>query len=413
MEIFGLLGERLQHSYSPQIHRLLGDYTYRLYEISPADLPQFLRRGDWRGLNITIPYKQAVLPYCDHLSPLAQTTGSVNTILRRPDNSLWGGNTDAYGFRYLLAQSSAPPSGLRAGRRGGKALVLGSGGAARTVAAVLAELGSAPVVIISRSGEDNYHNLRRHHDAALIVNATPVGMYPDNGVAPLDLSLFDRLELALDLIYNPARTELLLQAEEMGVAHNNGLAMLVAQAKAASELFQNHRIAERRVAEIAKRLRRQMMNVALIGMPGSGKSTVGRRLAKLCHRPFYDTDEMVAAAAGRPITEIFAAVGEAAFRELESAALAQVSRLSGAVIACGGGVVTRSANKRLLRQNAQVVFLQRELEDLPTAGRPLSQQRPLAELYRERLPLYHAWSDYTFAAAFVEETARRIKEQCL
>lgn len=409
METFGLLGEHLGHSYSPQIHNLLGDYAYRLYEVAPADLPAFLRGGDWRGLNVTIPYKQAVLPYCDRLSPLAQIIGSVNTLLRLPDGSLFGENTDAYGFRYLLEKSGAPPGGLR----GGKALVLGSGGAARTVAAVLAEQGCGRVFIISRSGEENYQHLARHHDAALIVNATPVGMYPDNGAAPLDLSLFDRLDLVLDLIYNPARTELLLQAEELGVAHANGLIMLVAQAKAASELFQDCRIEERRVAGIAERLRRQMMNVALIGMPGSGKSTVGRRLAELCHRPFYDTDEMIVAEAGQPIAGIFAAEGEAAFRALESAALAKVSRLSGAVIACGGGVVTVSANKRLLRQNSQVVFVQRELEDLPTAGRPLSQTRPLAELYRERLPLYRGWSDYAFTGASIEETARRIKQQCL
>lgn len=409
METFGLLGERLGHSYSPQIHNLLGDYAYRLYEVAPADLPAFVRGGEWRGLNVTIPYKQAVLPFCDQLSPLAQKTGSVNTLLRRPDGSLFGDNTDAYGFRYLLEESGAPPGGLR----GGKALVLGSGGAARTVATVLAEQGCGSVVMISRSGEENYHNLARHHDAVLIVNATPVGMYPNNGVSPLDLSRFDRLELVIDLIYNPARTEFLFQAEELGVAHANGLIMLVAQAKAASELFQDRRIEERRVAGIAERLRRQMMNVALIGMPGSGKSTVGRRLAELCHRPFYDTDEMIAAEAGRPVAEILASEGEAAFRARESAALAKASRLSGAVIACGGGVVTCKANKRLLRQNAQVVFLQRELADLPTEGRPLSQTRPLAELYRERLPLYRAWSDYSFAGASIQETARRIKEQCL
>jgi shikimate dehydrogenase len=407
MENFGLLGEHLSHSYSPQIHSLLGDYPYRLYEVRPEGLADFLRHGDWQGCNVTIPYKQAVLPYCAELSAPARQTGSVNTLLRQPDGSLFGDNTDTYGFRHLVQASGGADNHLS----GRKALVLGSGGASRSVAAVLAEQGAAPVVIISRSGADNYLNIGRHSDASLIVNATPVGMYPDNGRSPLDLNRFAALELVLDLIYNPAKSELLFQAEELGIKFANGLAMLVSQAKAASELFQGCRVDESRIGGITALMARQMMNVVLLGMPGSGKTTVGRRLAALTNRAFYDTDELVAAEAGKSIAEIFASEGEDAFRERESEVLSRVSRLSSCVIACGGGVVTRGRNKKLIRQNSQVVLLERNLEDLPTIGRPLSQARPLSDLYQERMPLYRAWSDYTFTCLSVTDTAKSIKEE--
>ena len=237
----GLLGRKLSHSYSPAIHAHLGDYDYSLFEKEPEELEAFLRSGNWDCLNVTIPYKQSVIPYLDHLSDTARQLGAVNTIVRK-DGKLVGHNTDHWGFYSMVRKSDISPAGK-------KCLVLGSGGASNVVVAVLEELGAA-VTVISRSGENNYTNLARHSDAALIVNATPVGMYPDTGVSPVDLALFPNLEGVLDLIYNPARTKLLLDAQQRGLAAMNGLWMLVAQAKAAAQLFTGSEIPERKIAEV-------------------------------------------------------------------------------------------------------------------------------------------------------------------
>jgi len=403
MDQYGLLGEKLGHSFSPQIHALLGNYEYRLCEIDPAHLERFMRGRDLAGFNVTIPYKQAVIPYCEELSSQAQAIGSVNTVIRRQDGTLFGDNTDYYGFSYLLAQSGAQLTGK-------KALVLGSGGAAKTDCAVLRKIGADPVIVISRSGENHYGNLDRHTDAALIVNTTPLGMYPDVGKAPVDLSLFVNKPAVIDLIYNPGMTELLFQAEALDFPYVNGLPMLVAQAKKASELFQGKIIADKKIAEITETVSRKMRNVVLIGMPGSGKSTVGKRLAGLTGRDFYDTDEMIVREAGKSIPEIFAEDGETDFRRLETQALAKAAKCSGIIIAAGGGVVCQPHNRKLIRQNSLAVFLERELKLLPSEGRPLSQLRNIADIYQERLPLYREWSDYTFVSADIEETARKIKE---
>ena len=227
---YGLLGERLGHSYSPAIHRQLGDYDYQLVELTPEEVGPFLQKGDFQGLNVTMPYKKTVMDFCAELSPAAQRIGSVNTILRRPDGTLYGDNTDYDGFLYLLQSAGAQVQGK-------KVLVLGSGGSSLTVRTVLADLGAGNIVTISRSGPDNYTNLDRHRDADYIVNTTPVGMYPNNGAAPVDLEQFPNCKGVFDLIYNPAKTQLLLDAERRGMLFANGLGMLVAQAKAAAERF--------------------------------------------------------------------------------------------------------------------------------------------------------------------------------
>jgi len=260
----GLLGRTLGHSYSPAIHAQLAGYSYLLYEKEPEELEGFLRSGEFDGLNVTIPYKKAVIPYCAELSDTARAIGAVNTIVRRPDGTLWGGNTDAYGFSMLVQSSGAEV-------RGKKALVFGSGGASATAQYVLRQMGAREVVVISRHGEDNYENLDRHTDAEIAVNATPVGMYPNTGLSPVDLSRFPALEAALDVVYNPARTEFLLQAERLGLKRANGLLMLTAQAKKSCEAFLGAPIADERIAAITKSLAAQMQNVVLIGMPGSGK----------------------------------------------------------------------------------------------------------------------------------------------
>ena len=268
----GLLGRKLGHSYSPQIHAMLGSYGYALFEKEPEALEDFLKNGDFTGLNVTIPYKKDVIPFLDELSDRAKRLGAVNTIVRKPDGRLIGHNTDYFGFETMLADSGIDMQGK-------KALVCGSGGASNTAVAVLREHG-AHVVILSRSGPDNYQNLERHADAALIVNATPVGMYPNvDGAAIEDLSLFPKLEGVLDLIYNPARTKILLAAEERGLKTENGLKMLVAQAKESAEWFTGCSIPDSRIDGIHHAMRLEMENIVLIGMPGCGKTTIGRLLA--------------------------------------------------------------------------------------------------------------------------------------
>lgn len=384
---YGLIGEKLGHSFSPAIHAKLADYEYRLMELKPEELGRFLQNGGFDGLNVTIPYKKAVMPYCRELTPQARRIGSVNTIIRRPDGALLGHNTDYDGFAYLLRSAGAQVAGK-------KALVLGTGGASLTVHTVLRDLGAAESVAISRSGPDSYENLDRHADAQIIVNATPVGMYPNTGVSPVDLDRFPALEGVFDLIYNPARTQLLLEGERRGLCRANGLGMLVAQAKAAAERFLNCSIPDKRVAEITREMERDTRNLLLIGMPGCGKSTVGQALADRLGRPLVDTDALIEEMAGCTIPELFAREGEEAFRRLEHEALCQVGKQSGLVIATGGGIVTRPENRDPMRQNSTILFLRRELNRLPTEGRPVSQANDLADLYRRRLPLYEGMADW-------------------
>ena len=380
----GLLGRKLGHSYSPQIHAQLADYAYVLFEKEPEELEAFLKSGAFTGINVTVPYKKAVIPYLDTLSPTAERLGAVNTVVRR-DGKLIGHNTDYFGFLTMLKTSGLEVSGE-------KVLVLGSGGASNTAAAVLEEAG-AHVVIISRSGENNYGNLHLHRDAAVIVNTTPVGMYPHVGVSPIDLAHFPYLRGVLDVVYNPARTQLLLDAEERGLVTANGLLMLVAQAKEAAEWFSGRAISNAQIPRIHALLRRQMENIILIGMPGSGKSTVGALLAEKTGKSFVDADAYLVQASGRPIPEIFATDGEEAFRALETQVLAELGKQSGLIIATGGGCVTRERNFHLLHQNGTLFCLDRDLEKLPTDGRPLSQNTGLTEMYRVRKPLYDRFAD--------------------
>lgn len=380
----GLLGRKLGHSYSPQIHRDLGDYSYILFEKEPDELCDFLKNGDFTGINVTYPYKKDVIPYLDELSPLAQRLGAVNVIVRR-NGKLIGHNTDYFGFASLVQKSGLDP-------RGKKCLVLGSGGASNTAVAVLDELG-AQVTIISRSGENNYGNLHLHADAAIIVNATPVGMYPNVGLSPVDLDLFPHLEGVLDVVYNPARTQLLLDAEKRGIVAMNGLWMLVAQAKEASEWFSDQQVSDEKIAQIHTKLRAQMENIVLIGMPGCGKSTVGKALADKYGKQFTDADALIEEMAGKPIPEIFAKDGEEVFREWETKALEYLGKQSGLVIATGGGCVTKQRNYPLLHQNGQIIWLQRSLELLPSDGRPLSQTHKMSDMYAVRKGMYAQFAD--------------------
>lgn len=382
----GLLGGKLGHSYSPQIHSHLGAYAYGLYEKQPQELADFLQNCDLTGFNVTIPYKKDVIPYCTELSPRAKTIGAVNTVVRRSDGSFIGHNTDYFGFEMMVRSS-----GLSVANK--KVLVLGSGGTSKPVLAVLTELG-ANAVNISRSGENNYGNLDRHADAAVIVNTTPVGMFPNTGAAPLDIRRFPKLEGVLDAVYNPARTQLLLDAEALGLVAVNGLLMLVAQAKESAEWFTGTPIDDAKIHEIHRILRCQMENIILIGMPGCGKSTVGALLAARTGKKFVDADEFLTEKFGRPIPEIFASNGEEDFRRMEAEVLEELGKQSGLIIATGGGCVTREYNYPQLHQNGTIFCLIRDLDKLPTDGRPLSQANKLADMYRVRKPLYQRFADH-------------------
>ena len=400
----GLIGEKLGHSFSPAIHGKLADYEYKLYELSPEQVGPFLEKKEYDGLNVTIPYKKTVIPYCDELTDAARSIGSVNTIVKRPDGTLLGHNTDYDGFMWLLKNAGAQVKGK-------KAVVLGTGGASVTVQAALRTLGASPVIVVSRSGEDNYENISRHSDAKILVNATPVGMYPKTGVSPVDLDTFTALEGVFDVVYNPAKTQLLLEAEKRGIPCANGLGMLVAQAKAACERFTGKPIDDEKVYTIKAEMERNTRNLMLIGMPGSGKSTVGAALAESLGRKLVDVDERIVELAGCSIPEIFEKEGEEGFRRIEHQALCQVSKESGLVIATGGGVVTRPENMDPMRQNSLIVWLLRDTALLPRDGRPLSQTNSLTEMFKVREPLYRAAADCVADNnGSLEDTVKQILE---
>lgn len=383
--ICGLLGQKLCHSYSPQIHRELSDYSYQLFEKEPDQVKDFLTSEDFHGLNVTIPYKKTVMQYCDYLTEQAQKLGAVNTIVRQTDGKLLGHNTDYYGFR-----SMAERTGIDF--KGKKVLVLGSGGASNTVCYVMEELG-AEVVVISRTGDNNYQNLEKHNACSAIINTTPVGMYPNNGDSIIDISVFQKLECVMDLIYNPLKTKLLSDAQDRGIITENGLWMLVAQAKESAQWFLSQQIDDSKIETVFRKLQRQTENIILIGMPGSGKSTVGKLLAEKLDRNFVDSDSVIEKKIGKPISEFLNKSNENIFRQIETDVLAQLGKQTGQVIATGGGCVTRPENLALLRQNGRIIWLRRDLSQLSTEGRPLSQISNLANMYAIRQPLYKRFAD--------------------
>ena len=382
---FGLLGRKLGHSWSPQIHAMLAGYEYRLYQVEPEDLARFLTETPLAGMNVTIPYKKDVAPFCASLSDAARRIGSVNTLLRTPAG-WYGDNTDYAGFRYIVETSGVDVGGK-------KTLVFGTGGASLAVKAALADMGAEPVVSVSRTGPENYGNLYRHRDARVLVNTTPLGMYPETGAAPVPVGDFPQCEGVFDIVYNPQRTAFLMDAEAHGVPCAGGLGMLVAQAWRSAEQFAGQAIPREKVEYIMSTLSRQMSNLILIGMPGCGKSAVGQALAAALDRPFIDADTELEREAGMTIPDIFAKEGEEGFRARETAVLARLGMGSGAVIATGGGCVTRRENYPLLHQNGTIVWLRRDLAKLPTVGRPLSQANPLETLYARRKDQYAAFAD--------------------
>jgi shikimate dehydrogenase len=392
----GLIGEHLGHSFSPQIHAALSDYAYELVELAPQEVGNFVRNGGFDAFNVTIPYKKDVIPFLDRISPEADKIGAVNTVVRRADGTLCGYNTDYFGFDAMLSAS-----GINVQNK--KVLVLGSGGASVTVQAVLADRGAGEIVVIGRALENNYENLHLHANADVIVNTTPVGMYPNNGHSPISLSRFPHCVGVLDLIYNPSKTALLLDAEAHGIPHINGLFMLVAQAVKAFELFTGDVAEEGIINTITDKLSKQTKNVVLIGMPGCGKSTVGALLANKMERPFFDADAEFTEMHGISPAEAILSLGEDRFREMEHETLCKLGIMSGAVIACGGGAVTRAYNYAPLHQNGVIVYLERELSRLATGGRPLSQHSSPEALYAARKDLYERFADLRVVSTEIPE----------
>lgn len=386
---YGLIGEKLVHSYSPQIHALLADYDYILCPLPKEQLHTFMTDASFKGINVTIPYKKDVVPYCSALSEDAKEIGCVNTIVKRPDGTLFGHNTDIAGFINMLQHAGIEAAGK-------KTVILGSGGTSLTASIALKRLKAKEVVVISRSGENNYAALyEKHRDAQLLVNTTPVGMYPGNGQSPADLSRLPHLESVADVIYNPEKTALILQAEMLGLKTVSGLYMLVSQARKASEMFTGQSIPEEKDAAITAVIKQQTLNLVLIGMPGCGKTTIGQALAEKMNRPLVDTDRLIEEKAGKTIPQIFAQDGEDYFRSLETQVLREACAMQGCVITTGGGAVLKEENRLAMCQNGRVCLIQRPLELLARDGRPLSQgDHAIENLWNQRKALYELAADY-------------------
>lgn len=399
---YGLIGEKLSHSWSAAIHEKLGSFPYQLHELSASELKGFLKDQPWRGLNVTIPYKKDAYALADSVSEDAQAVGAANTLVKDVNGFIAADNTDVYGFEYLVKS-------LKVNLSQKKAMVFGAFGGAGQAICYALKKGGAYVVGVSRNPHENssyvdcaitYDQLKLHYDADLLVNATPVGMFPHAGVSPLskeELSAFTSLQCVIDLIYNPLRSQLLLDAESLGILSANGLKMLVAQAARASSLFLGQDVSGSQIESISRELHASKENIVLIGMPGVGKTSTGEALAKLLNYPWIDTDFLIKQRAHCEAATYLQTHGEAAFRHLEHEVIQEISSMSGSVISCGGGVVVTPSNYQLLRQNSKLVYLTRPFEELALAGRPLSQSIGIQKLAAERLPLYEAWADVTFS----------------
>ena len=397
----GLIGEKLGHSFSPYIHELLGDYSFALRELAPNELESFVKSDELDAYCVTIPYKKAIMPFLDVISPEAEKIGAVNVVVKRKDGKRYGYNTDYFGFDYMVKRSGVSVEGK-------KALVFGNGGASATVCTLLKDKGVAELIVLGIE-ENTPENILNYRDVDIIVNTTPVGMYPNNLRAPASLEVFSRCEAVLDVVYNPSRTGLMLDAEHRGIKTVGGLSMLVAQAAKGFEYFTGDSYEEGIIESIFAKLIAQSNNLILVGMPGCGKSSVGELIAKALDRDFLDADVEFTKMHSISPAEAIKSFGEEKFREMETDTLATIGKLSGKVIATGGGAVTKERNYPLLHQNGIIVFLERELSKLPTDNRPLSQAGDLRELYESRINAYRRFADATvYSTEIKEKTAELI-----
>ena len=398
-----VLGEKLPHTFSPRIHAMLSDYSYGVKEVACGELESFMSSNEFDFLNVTIPYKKDVIKYLTSLSDDAQKIGAVNTVKRRPDGSLFGYNTDYYGFDYTLKKSGIDVADS-------KVLVLGSGGASMPVKAVLTDRGARQIITISRSGEDNYDNISKHYDADVIVNTTPVGMYPNNGEKLIELSNFKSCKGVVDIIYNPQKTALLLEAESLGITNIGGLLMLVAQAKKAAEIFTDTIIDDAEIDKIASLISFDVSNIILVGMPSSGKTTIGKMIAENTSRIFFDSDEEFEKIFSMTPAEAIERLSEDEFRKMEHTVIRELGKKTGAIISTGGGIVTRKENYAPLHQNGIIFFIDRDLDKLTSDNRPLSKKVGIEELYKERLPLY---LDFCDKKVYNNDTPEKVAEEII
>ena len=386
----GLIGEKLGHSFSKPIHEALADYTYELIPLAKDEFAPFMEQRNFQAINVTLPYKEDVIPYCDVVDERARAIGAVNTIVQR-EGKLFGYNTDFDGFLYMAERHGIDFSNK-------KILILGTGGTRKTITAVAKSRGVREILVASRSAKEgtiSYEQCKEHPDVDIIINASPQGMYPNNGTCLIDLANFPQCTAVMDVVYNPLKTALLLQAEQRDIQAINGLEMLVAQAKYAAEYFVGRSIAQGQIDRIYQSLRMDLSNIVLIGMPSAGKTTLGRRLSKLLGKTFVDADEMLVSEQKQSIPEIFARGGETLFREMEADVIARIGKQTGQVVATGGGVIKRESNMQALRQNGLIIFLDRDCKRLMTdPNRPLSSSpAAIEQMERERRPLYKAYSD--------------------
>lgn len=399
---YGLIGKTLKHSYSKIIHEMFGEYNYDLVSIEEDKIPQFLENDEYSGFNVTIPYKKTIIPYCDEISPEARKIGSVNTVVKK-NGKIFGYNTDYAGF---LAMSK------RAGIEfdGKKVAVLGSGGTYNTAFSVVKDNGAREIISVSRNGEFNYHNIEKWNDCEIIINTTPVGMYPDNGNSVISLDNFKCCEGVIDVIYNPLKTKLVHEAEKKRIKSTGGLYMLVYQAKEAFEIFTGKKTAD--ADKVYKKLKKDMTNIVFVGMPGSGKSTAGKIASAIFKRELLDIDTLIEEKAKISIPEIFDRYGEDYFRNIETECADTAGKLTGKIISCGGGIIKRSENLYPLAQNGKIIWIKRDLNLLATDGRPLSCDiDALKKMERERTPLYESFADETIENnSDIDGLQRRISE---
>lgn len=408
---YGCIGRKLTHSFSKIIHNELCDYDYRLVELEPDELDKFMTDKDFSAINVTIPYKQDVIPYLDFVDEDAKKIGAVNTIVNR-NGFLYGYNTDFAGMTALMDKNGIDPKDK-------KVLILGSGGTSKTAFAVASAIGASEIYRVSRSGNDGaitYEDMYQNHtDAQIIINTTPCGMYPNIGVSAVDITKFDRLCGVVDAVYNPLCSELIVSAKARGIAAAGGLYMLVAQAVFAAEHFTGRRFDTDDIDRVFNGIMKDKQNVVLIGMPASGKSTLGKEIAKRLGREFIDSDAEIVKREGVSIPDIFERGGEKEFRKIESEVIHSICLEGGKVIATGGGAVLDPRNVSLLRQNGVLIFLNRPIEQIPaTDDRPLSNDREkLLKLYEVRLPIYRAAADVEVkVTGTVAQNTDRILREC-
>lgn len=396
---YGLIGEHLGHSFSKQIQTRIAeienvkDYDYQLVELDKEEFKEFMEKKDFKGINVTIPYKKDVIPYLDEMDESAKAIGAVNTIIN-VDGKLKGYNTDFGGFLYMVKAHNVHMEGK-------KVLIIGNGGACAAVKAVCKHENAKDIVIVSRSanrGAISYDEMYTSHlDADIVVNTSPVGMFPNIVNAPIDVSWFHKLECVLDVVYNPILTRLCFEAQEADIKRVIGLEMLIAQAKYAFEIFENMSFDDSIIDEIKKEMLKDRCNIVLIGMPSAGKTTIGKMLEEKLGKEFFDLDDMIIAKAGKSIPEIFQESGETGFRAIETEVAIEASKMNNKIIATGGGVVKHKVNMDFLRLNGITIFIDRDIDKLISSdpNRLLSSSKQaLQQMYKERYPLYQKYATY-------------------